>query len=361
MDHFYALIMAGGSGTRLWPLSRKSRPKQVLPLVEDKSMFQIAVERLDPLLPPERVFVVAGGPLSEQLRAAAPQIPAENFIVEPSARNSGPAVGLGTIHIRQRDPDAVIAVLASDHHIAEKARFRNVLAAGAELARHGQIVTLGISASFPSTGFGYIRRGQPLGQVGEFQAYTAEQFTEKPEIETAIQFVTSGEYSWNSGMFIWTADRVMDEFRRQQPKMYEGLEAIATTIGTGNYVATLERFWLSMAKLSVDYAVMEHAQNVAVIPVDIGWSDVGSWSSLYEVLTGDLEGNIQRGERDDDKLRIDTRNTLVVSDRMVVTIGVSDLIIVDTDDALLVCHRDRSQDVREVVEHLRAAGHEAYL
>lgn len=361
MDHFYALIMAGGSGTRLWPLSRKARPKQVLPLVEDKSMFQIAVERLDPLLPPERVFVVAGSPLSEQLRAAAPQIPAENFIVEPSARNSGPAVGLGAIHIRQRDPDAVIAVLASDHHIAEKARFRAVLDAGASLARQGQIVTLGISASFPSTGFGYIRRGQPLGQAGEFQAYTAEQFTEKPDIETAIQFVTSGDYSWNSGMFIWTAERVMDEFRRQQPPMAEGLEAIAASIGTDAYAATLERHWPSTPKLSIDYAVMEHAQNVAVIPVDIGWSDVGSWASLYEVLAGDLEGNIQHGERDEDSLRIDTRNTLVVSDRMVVTIGVSDLIIVDTDDALLVCHRDRSQDVREVVEHLRAAGHEAYL
>lgn len=360
MDHFYALIMAGGSGTRLWPLSRQARPKQVLPLVEDKSMFQLAVERLAPLLPPEQVFVVASAPLSEQLRATAPQIPAENFIVEPSPRNSGPAVGLGTIHIRRRDPDAVIAVLASDHHIAEKVRFRAVLAASAKLARQGQIVTLGISASFPSTGFGYIRRGQPLGQVDEFQAYTVEQFTEKPEIETAIQFVTSGEYSWNSGMFIWTADRVMDEFRRQQPQMYEGLGAIAAAIGTDDYAATLERLWPSMAKLSIDYAIMEHAQNIAVIPVDIGWSDVGSWASLYEVLTGDLEGNVQRGEHED-TLRIDTRNTLVVSDRMVVTIGISDLIIVDTDDALLVCHKDRSQDVREVVEHLRAAGHEAYL
>ena len=360
MDHLYALIMAGGSGTRLWPLSRKSRPKQVLPLVEDKSMFQIAVERLDPLLPPERVIVVASGPLTEQLRAAAPQIPAENYIVEPSARNSGPAVGLGAIHIRQRDPDAVIAVLASDHHIAEKARFRDVLAASAELARQGHIVTLGISASFPSTGFGYIRRGKPLAEVGGVQAYVAEQFTEKPDVETAIEFLTSGDYSWNSGMFIWTAERVMDEFRRQQPEMYQGLEAIAASIGTDAYAETLEQNWPMMAKLSIDYAVMEHAENIAVIPVDIGWSDVGSWSSLYEVLARDLEGNIVRGDHDN-AMRIDTRNTLVVSNRMVVTIGVKDLIIVDTDDALLVCHRDRSQDVREVVDHLRETGLEAYL
>jgi len=360
MNHYYALIMAGGSGTRLWPLSRRARPKQVLPLVEDKSMFQLAIERLHPLLPPERIIVVASGVLSEQLRAAAPQIPPENFVVEPSPRNSGPAVGLGTIHIRQRDPDAVIAVLASDHHIAEKARFRDVLAAAATLAQRGHIVTLGISASFPSTGFGYIRRGEPLSEVGGFQAYTADQFTEKPDVETAIDFVTSGEYSWNSGMFIWTAERVMREFQRQQPAMHAALEAIAASISTAAYAATLERHWPEMTRLSVDYALMERAENVAVIPVDIGWSDVGSWASLYEVLTGDLEGNIMRGERDD-ALRIDTRDTLVISDRMVVTIGVEKLIIVDTDDALLVCHRDRSQDVREVVERLRATGLEDYL
>jgi len=360
MDHYYALIMAGGSGTRLWPLSRKARPKQVLPLVEDKSMFQIAVERLEPLLPPERVIVVASEALSEPLRAAAPQIPPENYVIEPSARNSGPAVGLGTIHIRHRDPDAVIAVLASDHHIAEKARFRAVLEAAAVLARRGHIVTLGISASFPSTGFGYIRRGKPLAEVNGFQAYIAEQFTEKPDIETAISFVTSGDYSWNSGMFIWTAERVMQEFKRQQPAMYDALEAIAASIGTDAYQHTLEQQWPNMTRQSIDYAVMEGARDVAVIPVDIGWSDVGSWASLYEVLTGDLEGNIMRGESDNN-LRIDTRNTLVISNRMTVTIGVDNLIIVDTDDALLVCHRDRSQDVREVVERLRAAGYDAYL
>lgn len=360
MDHYYALIMAGGSGTRLWPLSRQARPKQVLPLVEDKSMFQMAVERLDPLLPPERVMVVASGPLSEQLRADAPQIPAENFIVEPSPRNSGPAVGLGTIHIRQRDPDAVIAVLASDHHIADTGRFRAVLKAAAALARQERIVTLGISASFPSTGFGYIRRGAPIGEIGGFMAYETMQFAEKPDVETAIRFVTSGEYSWNSGMFIWTADHVMREFQRQQPAMFKALETIAASIGSGAYAGTLEAQWPAMTKLSIDYALMEGAERVAVIPVDIGWSDVGSWASLYEVLTSDLEGNILRGERDDN-LRIDTRDTLVISDRMVVTIGVEKLIIVDTDDALLVCHRDRSQDVRDVVERLRATGLDAYL
>lgn len=359
-DHLYALIMAGGGGTRLWPLSRKTRPKQMLPLVEERTMFQIAVERLDPLLPPERIVVVTGRDHVEQLKSSVPQVPAENFIVEPFGRDSGPAAGLGILHIQQRDPDATIAILAADHHIADIQKFQRVLLASASLAGQGYIVTLGISPSFPSTGFGYIKRGDPLAEVDRFQVYHSAGFTEKPDSETAVQFLGSGLYSWNSGMFILKSDQILHEFERQQPVIYALLEELGQAAGQGHYQETLERLWPSMKKISLDYAVMEGANNMAIIPVDIGWSDVGSWATLFEVLDGDLDGNVTRG-RGQEHVRIDTKETLIVSDRMVVTIGIEDIVIVDTEDVLLVCHRDRSQDVRQVVRQLKDAGDEAHL
>jgi mannose-1-phosphate guanylyltransferase len=338
MDHLYALILAGGGGTRLWPLSRKTRPKQMLPLLGESSMFQMAVDRLDPLLPPERIFVVTGPSLVDQLCESAPDVPCENFIVEPFGRDSGPAVGLGVLHIRNQDPQAIIAVLTADQYIADTEKFRNVLAAAAQLAQQNYIVTLGISPSYPATGFGYIKRGEPLAELGGFQVYHSEGFTEKPNTETAIQFITSGLYSWNSGMFIWTVDRVMGEFARQEPGLYEQFLEIGRSIGRDDYQQTLERVWSNIKKIPVDYAVMEGAPEVAVIPVDMGWSDIGSWSTLFEVLDGDLDGNVSRGGQE--HVKIDTKETLIVSNRMVVTIGIEDIVIVDTDDVMILTYNE---------------------
>ncbi len=360
MNNLYALIMAGGGGTRLWPLSRQNRPKQMLALIEDHTMFQISVERLEPLLPADRIYIITGADQVEALRHSAPQVPAANFIVEPFGRNTGPAVGLGIIHIQRRDPDAVIAVLTADQHIADKAKFRRVLAAGAEVASDNRIVTLGITPSFPSTGYGYIKRGDPLVKSGEFQVYHAAQFTEKPGLETAIEFLTSGLYSWNSGMFIFQVDQLLAEYARQQPEMFALLQTIKAAIGCHDYEAVLQQAWPQMPRLSIDYAVMEGAERMAVIPVDMGWSDIGSWKSLLGVLESDGNGNVIRGRRHD-HIQIDTRGTLIVSDRRVVTIGLEDIVIVDTDDVLLVCHRDRSEDVRRVVDQLRDAGDETHL
>lgn len=360
MNHLYALIMAGGGGTRLWPLSRKGRPKQMLPLVEDRTMFQISVERLDPFLRPENILIVTGRDQVEQLSSSTPQIPAENFIIEPFGQNNGPAVGMAMMHIRRRDPDALVAVLAADHHIANKERFRKVLGAAGELAMQGCIVTLGIAPTFPSTGYGYIKRGDPLKTLGEFESYCAAGFTEKPNLETATQFLANGCYSWNSGMFIFETSRGLAEYARQQPQMYALLQEIDAAIGTDHYEATLNRLWPQMPKISIDYAIMEKAECMAVIPVDMGWSDIGSWATLYEVLEGDQNGIVTRGQGQG-HIHIDTKDTLVLSDRRVVTIGLEDLVIVDTDDVLLICHRDRSQDVRKVIDQLKAAGDEAPL
>jgi mannose-1-phosphate guanylyltransferase len=354
MNHFYALIMAGGGGTRLWPLSRRDRPKQVLPLTEERTMFQVTVERLDPLFLPEQIFVVARQELAEALRENAPQVPPENFIIEPSGRESGPAAGLGTLHIAQKDPDAVIAVLSADHHIAQESRFLSALSCAHDFARAGHIVTLGIRPSYPATGFGYIQRGDPIDTCGAFTAYQSRRFTEKPDEATATEFVNSGMYSWNGGIFIWEAKRAIAEFERQQPEIYNILKQIVAS------PEQRDAKWEQMKKISLDYAIMEGAKDMVVIPVDIGWSDVGTWATLFEVLTRDEHGNAQRGSSEG-HIQIDTHETLIVSDRMVVTIGLNDLVIVDTDDVLLVCHRDRAQDVRDVVQRLRDKGQERHL
>lgn len=361
-NHYYALIMAGGGGTRLWPLSRKSHPKQMLPLIDDQqSMFQLTVRRLQPLLPPERIYVVTGPEMAPKLQADVPEIPLENYVIEPFGRNSGPAAALGTVVITERDPDAVIAALSADHHIANTERFREVLAAAAELAAsQTMIVTLGVSPSRPAIEFGYIKRGQPLGRVGGFDCYRADGFSEKPGIETALRFVSSGLYSWNSGMFIWTGRHIMEEFARQRPDIYNLIEQARQYLGSKDFTARLTPLWEQMPNISLDYAIMEKASAIAVIPVDIGWSDVGSWELLYEILAADRNGNVTRGQGKG-HIQIDTANTLIISNRLVVTIGVEDLVVVDTDDVVLVCHRNRAQDVREVVQQLRDKGADAYL
>lgn len=363
--HFYALIMAGGGGTRLWPLSRKDRPKQALPLVDDQSMFRVSVERLLPLLPPERIFVVTGASMVEGLHRDVPELPEENFVIEPFGQNSGPAAGLGTTRILAQDPEAVIAILTADHHIADLEGFRTSLIAAHDMAQKGYIVTLGISPNYPAIGFGYIERGDFIERLGDLDIYHSNRFVEKPDLETAIQFLSSGKFSWNSGMFIWKAQQALDEFERQQPEMYQYFQSMMESYGSPDYQNCVETHWPQMVKLPIDYLIMEDAQNVAVIPVDIGWSDIGSWSALYDVLaenasSDERKENILRGTNGT-ILPLDTSGTLVYSNRKVVTIGVSDIVIVDTDDVLLVCHRDHAQDVRKAVNHLRESGDDHLL
>jgi mannose-1-phosphate guanylyltransferase len=352
---FYALIMAGGIGTRLWPLSRRDRPKQSLRLIGKRTMFEHAVDRIAPLFQPEEIFVVTGSEHVAALAAQAPELPPENFIVEPQGRGTAPCIGLGAIHLRRQDPDAVMAVLTADHFISDVPQFRRVLTAAAEIAEDGHLVTLGIKPSSPSTGYGYIKQGESLAEVDGFTAFRAERFTEKPSLETAMHMVESGDYSWNSGMFIWRLDRIMEEFRRQMPEFYVQLAEIEATLHTSGYEATLNRIWPQVIRQTIDYGVMEGAEDVAVIPVDIGWSDVGSWASLMELLTADEEGNIVVGPH----LGIDTRDTLVFGAsegkrRLITTIGLEGMVIVDTEDALLVCSREREQEVRAIVRQLEA-------
>jgi mannose-1-phosphate guanylyltransferase len=357
-EHFYAMIMAGGGGTRLWPLSRRETPKQLLPLVEERSMFGVSVDRLAPLFPPERIIVVTGENYADAMRADVPNIPTENFIIEPYGKDSGPAAALGLTVIAARDPQACVAILTADHHIANKTAFRAALAAAGEVAQGGSVVTLGIEATSPSTAFGYIRRGEPLDTVGGFQVYQSLGFTEKPDLATAEAFVISGDYSWNSGMFILRAADGLAEFARQQPKLAAAFAELAQHVDQPTYADALAQTWERIDKISLDYAIMEGAERMAIIPVSIGWSDVGSWGSIFDVIDTDESGSRFNTPQ---HVALDVKNALVYSDKLTVLVGVEDIVVVETPDALLVCHKDQTQRVKDVVNKLKAEGLAKYL
>lgn len=350
----YAVIMAGGSGTRLWPLSRQSRPKQVLRLMGERTLYQMAIDRLTPMMPPERIIVITTADLADTLESQAPEIPAANIVVEPEGRGTAPVIGLGALMAEQRaGGEAVIACLTADHYIRDVEKFRSVLSTAAQVAVDGAIVTLGIAPTFASTGFGYIQRGRARAALRGFEVYEVAQFKEKPDADVAAQFVADGMHSWNSGMFVWSTRRVRAEFERQLPETAAGLSQIGAALGTPAEGETLLRLWPSIPRQTIDYGIMEGADDVAVIPIDIGWSDVGSWASLLDILPPDECGNVVL---DAQHYGIDTERTLVCGERLVATIGLRDTIIVDTPDALLVCTAERAQDVRQVVERLQKNG-----
>jgi mannose-1-phosphate guanylyltransferase len=342
--------MAGGGGTRLWPVSRKTQPKQSLKLVGERTMFEHAVDRIAPLFQPENILIVTGKDQVASLRRQAPELTDESFVLEPMGRGTAPAIGLGAIRL-QDELESVMVVLTADHFIQDVETFRRALQAARTAAEEGHIVTLGIRPSFPSTGYGYIKQGEQLTTIDGFPVFRAERFTEKPGLETAYRMVESGLYSWNSGMFVWSIDRILAEFARQMPDFYDQLAQIGAVAGTPAYDATLSRIWPEVTPQTIDYGVMEGAEDVVVIPVDIGWSDVGNWSSMRDVLPADGENNVVVG----DHLGIDTKNSLIFNHGgcLVATIGLDDVIVVNTESAVLVCPREREQDVREMVRLLR--------
>lgn len=351
----YAVILAGGVGTRLWPRSRENRPKQFSDITGSGfTMIQETAQRLDGLIDSTRLFIVTGPAYADLVKEQLPQISTRQLIIEPSGRNTAPAIGLASLYLRRSDPDAVMAILPADHVILHADRFRAALRRAADAAQKGFIVTLGIEPTFAHTGYGYIKRGELLSTVEGIPAYRVERFLEKPNRAAAEQFLAEGGYYWNGGIFVSRVDTMLNEFARQAPEIYERLEQIDAALDTPEAQKVLESVWQEMPSISIDYAVMEGAQKVAVVPLKAGWNDVGSWDALETVLEQDESGNrIARGE----VLLLDSRDNIVYSDkRLVVLINVNNLVVVDTGDTLLIGDKGNMQRVKEVVEQLRAQG-----
>jgi mannose-1-phosphate guanylyltransferase len=283
-------------------------------------------------------------------------LPERNFVLEPSGRDSAPAAGLAAVRLLKEHPDAIMAMVAADHCIVDAQEFRSVLAAAAEAAAGGTIVTLGIRPTYPSTGYGYVAAGEAQTIIDGHRVYRSAGFTEKPDRTTAIHFIEDGRYSWNSGMFIWRADRLMAEYRSQLPDLYASLVSIGAHLGTPKEQDVLHAEWDGIRRVSIDYGIMEHAENVVVIPAEFGWSDIGSWASLLDIQEGDEAGNVVQAAT----AILDTSRTLIRSEsgqgRLIAAVGLEDMIIVDTPDALLVCPRSRAEQVREIVKRLEAEG-----
>ena len=361
-ENYYAVIMAGGSGTRLWPLSRKHQPKQSLRIAGDRTLFQYAVDRLDGLFPYERIMVVTVADQVDLLHGEFPEIPLENFIIEPLPRGTASVVGLASVALQHKDPNATMAILTADHLIKNDDHLKHLLKAAHAVAQEGVLVTLGITPNYPATGYGYIQKGHPFGQFNGLDTFNVKKFKEKPQEAQAEEMVADGQHVWNSGMFIWRVDAVMAEFERQMTDLFIKLEKISDAWLDEKKTETLESVWPAIEPETIDYGIMENAQQVVVIPaIDLGWNDVGSWESLFDSIDSDEAGNIVlRG----DPMVLDTQGTLICGDsskHLIVTIGVNDLIIIDSGDAILVCDRKHAQRVRDVVNKLKQQGREDYL
>ncbi len=346
------VIRAGGIGTRLWPYSRKNRPKQFHAMVGENTMIQSAVQRIAPIGKGRDVYVSTGEAMLGLVREQLPQMSAEQLIVEPALRNTGPAVGLECALLEARFPGCAIASLGSDHYIGKDEEFCRLLqTAEAALQTHPDyLFMLGVKPTRAETGYGYIKRGAVLAEVQGVPVYAVDAFTEKPDGERAQHYVASGDYLWNSNMFVWKAATVLELFARYEPEMYEILQRIGAVVGSAREAQTIATEYPKLKAVAIDNAIIERAEKVATIEADIDWGDIGSWAALTDVLSTDEAGNLFSGE----VLSIDSRNSTVYSssDKLIALIGVEDLVVVDAGDALLVCRKEEAQRVKEVLERL---------
>ncbi len=348
--NLYGVILAGGGGTRLWPLSRQHRPKPLLNLLGDRSMLQETVSRLQPLIMPDRLFIAVNAVHAPEVARQVPELPADHIIVEPVARETGPALGLAAIHIAHHDPDALFASFHADHAILKPEMLRAAVTLGAVAARDGGIATIGITPTHAATGYGYIELAGVTHQEGDLCVREAVRFVEKPTESVAQEYLATGNFVWNAGLFICRAQTLLDAFATYQPEVYAGLMRIQAAIGTDTYVETLEAIFPTLPKVSIDVGIMEKFHPLVTVPCDPGWNDVGDWDTLASLMQGDEDGNIAIGAT---HIAIETKRTLVHGrDRVVATIGVEDLVIVDTPDAVLVMPRSRAQDVKKIIERL---------
>lgn len=359
----YIVILAGGGGTRLWPKSRLKTPKQFLKLVTDKTMLQETAARVDSLIDPDQLYVVVAGDYAPKVAEQLPTIPKENILVEPLPKGSAAAAGLAATHILRKDPEAIISTLAADHLIEKEAEFRHILVGSQEAANQGNyLVTIGILPTQPHTGLGYVHINEERFAVGKTPVFGVESFTEKPNLATAQAFVATGEYFWNANINSYRADTILAALRLHMPALYQSLQTIEGVIGTAKETEVMRSEWAKLDNIAIDYGVLEKADNVLMVPGDFGWSDVGDWSVLYDVSAAYPEANVLTGDGEGEHIGVDTVGCLIHSHgRLIATVGVSDLIIVDTPDALLIIPRDRAQEVKKIVEKLQKDKKNNYL
>jgi mannose-1-phosphate guanylyltransferase len=365
MEHFYAVIMAGGGGTRLWPLSRKTQPKQMLKLFGEKSLFQMAVERLLPLIAADHIFVVTVEDQAKVLKEQAPEIPPSNFILEPMPKGTASVVGIAAVLLNEKDPESVMSVLTADHYIGKPDCFRTILQSSYEVASSGNLITLGITPTYPSTGYGYIHQGLKESAAEGYPVHEVLEFKEKPSQEIAQAYMDSGDYVWNSGMFIWRTEQILMEISRQMPALSEGLTQIRSRLGKPDYEDAVMDVWAGLVSETIDYGIMENAENVRVIPAsDMEWLDIGGWDRFFDLMDTDQNGNLILAE---ESILLDTRETLVYQQaelagkRLIAMLGMEDVILIETEDVILICPRNRAEEVRSFVQRLSEVGKEKFL
>lgn len=355
----HAVVMAGGSGTRFWPKSRRLRPKQLLKLHGDATMLQQTIRRVEPLTAPDRTWIVTGAEQADAVRAQAAEVgvPAERVVAEPCPRDTAACVGLSAVLARSRDPDAVMVVMPSDHVIQPDEQFRETVRAAFDLVARdpAAFVTFGIPPTRPETGYGYIERGEPLDGARGVPAHRVARFREKPDRDTARRYLDTGRFFWNAGIFVWRADAILAAIARFQPALGEGLERIAAAVGTPNFEAELAAIFPELPRIPIDRAVMEHADNVVVLEARYHWSDVGDWRALAVLEPPDADGNSIQGA----VLARDTRDCVIVADegRLIATLGVRDLVVIQAGGATLVAHKGELDQLKALVESLDEAGY----
>lgn len=355
-----AVIMAGGKGERFWPRSRKSLPKQFLNLTDDgKTMIQLTIERLKSLVSIDDTYIVTNKDYKHLILEQIKGIPEENILLEPIAKNTAPCIGLAAMHIKRKYEDAVMLVLPSDHLIKYNEIYIDTLREAIAVAQEdSNLITIGITPSYPETGYGYINFGRDEDDIKRNNVYRVKRFVEKPNIETAKEYLASGKYLWNSGMFVWKASTIIHNFEKLLPEMHDGLNKIYETIGTEDEQRILEREFENFKGESIDYGIMERADNIYTIPGSFGWDDVGSWLSLERINRTNDDGNVIKGN----VITINSKKSIIqAQDKLIATIGIENLIVVDTEDALLIVDKDSTQDVKKVIENLKICNRYEYL
>lgn len=352
----YGVIMAGGTGSRFWPLSRKKVPKQFLKLTGNEKMLNETIVRIHSFMELERIFIVTNEMYADSIKKLIPEkMPEENIIQEPASRNTAACIAYAAIELLEKYGNGIMCVFPSDHYIENTEAFSKVLLQAALVAEEkDSLVTIGIEPEYPATGYGYIR----YDKTETTKEKDVIKFVEKPQYEEAEEYIKSKEYVWNSGIYVWKISKILQEIMLYMPELYECIKKIKPYIRNKRKNEFIKSIYQNMPNISIDYGVMEHSKNVKVIPSSFGWNDIGSWESLKVIYPEDSEGNVAVG----DNVQIDTRNSIIYSEgRMIATLGVEDMIIVETQDAILVCHKDRAQEIRKITEELKKKKRQEYL